>query len=266
MGPVRRFRTSDHVSLRDRTKKWPDIRRRQHRDPDKGAAPVVARDVRWKPAPSQTPIEGNHEPGRCPGSLNQERQESTMSQTMTRGPLNGVDVPTLFATIDAVDGQRELARFKFRAVNKWQIGTHSRTTIKSFYGAGSEHEHVREFTVDADHPQVLVGEDRAPLPVELLLAALASCIMSGIGNIAAARGVELTSVEASIEGEMDGQGMLGLSDEVRNGYQNIKIDFRIDGNASEEKLRQIVEQSRARSPVFDVITNGTSVDIAINGS
>ena len=89
-----------------------------------------------------------------------------------RGPLNGVDVPTLFATIDAVDGTRELANFQFRATNKWETGTYSRTTIKSFYGAGQDHDHATEFVVDADHPAVLVGEDRAPLPVELVLAAL----------------------------------------------------------------------------------------------
>ena len=83
--------------------------------------------------------------------------------------------PTLFATIDAVDNQRELAKLRFRAQNKWQKGTHSRTSIRSFYGAGTEHEHVREFLVDADHPVVLVAADNAPLPVELLLAALASC-------------------------------------------------------------------------------------------
>jgi uncharacterized OsmC-like protein len=188
-----------------------------------------------------------------------------MSQTITRGPLNGVDVPTLFATIDAVDNQRELATFRFRAKNTWQNGTHSQTSIKSFYGAGTEHEHVREFLVDADHPMVLVGGDNAPLPVELLLAALASCLTSGIGNIAAARGVELTSVESTLEGELDAQGILGLSDEVRNGYSKIKADFRIEGNAPDEKLRKIVEQSRARSAVFDVVTNGTPVEITVNG-
>lgn len=108
--------------------------------------------------------------------------------TATRGPLNGVDTPTLFAAIDAVDNQRELAAFRFRAENTWQSGTHSRTSITSFYGAGGEHEHVREFTVDADHPQVLVGADNAPLPVELILAAIASCLTGGIGNISAAPG------------------------------------------------------------------------------
>lgn len=188
-----------------------------------------------------------------------------MSQaTSTRGPLNGVDVPALFATIDAVAGQRELAKFRFRATNVWQSGTYSRTSIKTFYAAGADHEHVREFTVDADHPAVLVGADNGPLPVELVLAALASCLTGGIGNIAAARGVKLTRVESSIEGEMDGQGILGLSDDVRNGYEKIRVDYTIEGDAPEDKLRQIVEQSRARSAVFDIITNPTAVELSIN--
>lgn len=186
--------------------------------------------------------------------------------TMTRGPLNGVDTPTLFATIDVVKGQPELARFRFRAANRWISGTHSRTSIASFYGAGGDHEHVREFTVEADHPQVLVGGDNAPLPVELLLAALASCLTGGIGNIAAARGIRLTEVESVVQGELDVRGILGLSDEVRNGYQTIQVDFTIKGDAPEEKLRQIVEQSRARSAVFDIITNRTPVELSINGT
>lgn len=192
--------------------------------------------------------------------------QSTIEQSPTRGPLNGVDTPTLFATIDAVDAQRGLASFQFRASNTWQAGTHSRTSITSFYGAGGEHEHVREFVIDADHPAVLVGADNGPLPVELMLAALTSCLTSGIGNIAAARGVELHEVTSVVEGELDIQGILGLSDEVRNGYRKIRVDFRIAGDASDEKLRQIVEQSRARSAVFDVITNPTPVEITVNGA
>jgi uncharacterized OsmC-like protein len=179
-----------------------------------------------------------------------------MSQATMRGPLNGVDVPTLFATIDAVDGARELAKFQFRATNKWETGTYSRTTIQSFYGAGQDHEHVESFTVDAD---------RAPLPVELILAGLASCLTGGIGNIASARGVELYSVESTIEGEIDLQGILGLNDEVRNGYQEIRIDFRIEGDAPQEKLEQIVQQSKARSAVFDILTNRVPVQVTVNG-
>lgn len=190
-----------------------------------------------------------------------------MSQaTMTeRGPINGVDVPTLFATIGVVKGSRELAKFRFRATNKWQTGTHSVSKIETFFGAGQEHEHVRTFEVDADHPAVLVGDDRAPLPVEILLTALASCLTGGIGNIASARGVELYSVEASIEGEMDIQGILGLDPNVRNGYDQIRIDFKIEGDAPHEVLEAIVMQSRARSAVFDIITNQVPVEVTVNG-
>lgn len=192
--------------------------------------------------------------------------QATAPQPRTRGPLNGVDTPTLFATIDAVKGQRELANFRFRATNTWQSGTHTRNTITSFYGAGGEHTHQREFVVEADHPTVLVGADNAPLPVELLLAALASCLTGSIGNIAAARGIQLESIESVVEGEMDIQGILGLSDEVRNGFSNIRADFTIKGDAPEEKLRALVMQSRARSAVFDVLTNGTRVDVSVNGA
>jgi uncharacterized OsmC-like protein len=182
-----------------------------------------------------------------------------------RGPINGVDVPTLFATIDAVDGNRELAKFQFRATNTWEGGTHSRTEITSFYGAGQDHEHVEEFVVEADHPQVLVGADRAPLPVELILAGLASCLTGGIGNIASARGVKLYSVESSIEGEMDLQGILGLDGNVRNGYQALRIDFKIEGDAPAEKLAEIVMQSKARSAVYDIIANQVPVEVTVNG-
>ena len=183
-----------------------------------------------------------------------------------RDSLNGVDVPALFATIDAVDNQKELARFQFRATNRWQSGTWSKTSITSFYGAGGEHEHVREFVLDVDHPAVLTGADNGPLPVELVLAGLASCLTAGIGNIASARGVALRSVESTVEGDIDLQGILGLSDEVRNGYSEIRVDFRIDGDADEETLRKIVEQSRSRSAVFDIITNQVPVAITVNGS
>lgn len=183
----------------------------------------------------------------------------TKTEPMMR---NGVDVPNLFGTINVVRDQPDLAQFRFRATNRWVVGTHSRTTIETFSGAGGEHGHAKEFAYDADHPAVLVGADQGPTPVEFLLHALGSCLMAGIANIASARGVTLTEVEASIEGDIDLQGILGLSDEVRNGYQQMRVDFRIAGDASPETLREIVEQSRARSAVFDVLTNG--VDIAID--
>jgi uncharacterized OsmC-like protein len=191
--------------------------------------------------------------------------EATLDRP-ARGPLNGVDTPTLFATIDAVDNQRELAAFRFRATTTWQSGTHSRSSIKSFYGAGSELEHVREFVLDVDHPQVLVGNDNGPLPVELVLAGLGSCLTAGIGNIAAARGVTLHEVESVIEGDIDIQGILGLSNEVRNGYERIRVDFKIRGDAPAETLRKIVDQSRSRSAVFDIITNSVPVEINVDAA
>jgi len=181
-----------------------------------------------------------------------------------RVPLNGVDTPTLFGTLDVVKGQPELARFQFRARNRWKSGNLSETTIGSFSGAGGEHSHKTTFTVPADHPGVLVGEDRAPLPVEYLLHALVSCITGGIANIAAARGVTLTEVQSTIEGDINVLGILGLSKDVRNGYQGIRASFSIKGDAPPEKLQEIVEQSRARSAVFDVLTNGVPVSLSVN--
>jgi uncharacterized OsmC-like protein len=181
-----------------------------------------------------------------------------------RRPLNGVNTPDLFATINVVKDNPSLAKFQFRATNRWIAGTHSRGTIDTYFGAGGEHAHKRTFTLEADHPAVLVGQDNAPLPVEYLLYGLASCIMSGIANIAAARGVTLTEVEATVEGDLDVRGILGLSNEVRNGYEKIRANFTIKGDAPEEKLRQIVEQSKARSAVFDIITNKTPIEIGIN--
>jgi uncharacterized OsmC-like protein len=190
-------------------------------------------------------------------------QQATQTKKV-RMPMNGVDTPTLFATIDAVKGQRELAKFKFRASNRWVSGTHSRGRIEGFYGAGTEHKHAAEFQFDTDHPAVLVGKDEGPLPVEFLLHGLLSCITAGIGNIAAARGVKLTEVESSIEGDLDIQGVLGLSNDVGNGFQKIRANFKIKGDAPAEKLREIVEQSRARSAVYDTLTNGVEVELAVD--
>ena len=189
--------------------------------------------------------------------------EATMKKTQKVEPLNGVDTPALFATLDAVKAQRELAKFQFRASNRWQQGTLSRTTFESFYGAGSEQMHKETFTYDADHPEVLVGAGMAPTPVEFLLHGLAGCLTAGIGNIAAARGVKLTEVESTVEGDMNMLGILGLSNEVRNGYQGIRVSFTIDADATREELEALVAQSQKRSAVFDVITNPTAVTVGL---
>ncbi len=172
--------------------------------------------------------------------------DTPSSVAPTRAPLNGVNTPVLFATINAVKATPALAKFQFRASNRWVSGTFSETRVES--------------------SNVLVGEDRAPTPIEFLLHALATCITAGIGNIAAARGITLTSVQSTIEGDIDLQGILGLSKTVRNGYERIRINFDIAGDAPPEKLREIVEQSRARSAVFDVLTNGVPVDVTVNAA
>jgi uncharacterized OsmC-like protein len=123
-----------------------------------------------------------------------------------------------------------LAKFQFRATNRWLSGTHNRSTIHGFHGAKQEMTHRQPFTFDADHPPVLVGSDNGPTPVEYLLHALAACLTAGIANVAAARGVTLTEVSSTVEGDIDLLGILGLSDEVRNGYQQIKINFTVRGD------------------------------------
>ena len=186
----------------------------------------------------------------------------TELKTRERLPLNGVDTPKLFATINVVKAQPELAKFQFRATNHWIKGTHSRSRLETFSGAGAEHRHTGEIEFNADHPAVLVGGDQAPTPAEFLLHAIAGCITSGIGNISAARGVTLTEVESTVEGDIDLRGILGLSGQVRNGFSEIRVHFRIKGDAPPEKLREIVAQSQARSAVFDVLTNGTTVNVS----
>lgn len=178
-------------------------------------------------------------------------------------PLNGVDTPTLLATIKAVAEQPALAKFQFRATSQWVSGTHSRTTMYSFRGAGGEHHHIAPYEAHSDHPAVLCGRDTGPTPVEWLLVALAACITAGIGNIAAARGVTLHRVQSTIEGDIDLRGILGISNEVRNGYQAVRIGFEIEGDGSTEQMAQILKQAKERSAVFDVLTNGIPVDVGM---
>jgi uncharacterized OsmC-like protein len=187
-----------------------------------------------------------------------------MTATVDGTTLNGVDVTTLFATLDAVKAAPAAAKFQFRAHNEWISGTHSRGTIYGYYGVGEERTHERSFHLDADHPTVLVGKDNAPTPVEQLLHALAACLTAGLVNIAAARGVRLTEVSSDVSGNIDLNGILGLDPTVRNGYQDISVRFTVKGDAPAEKLREIVEQSRARSAVFDIVTNGVPVAIEVD--
>ena len=186
--------------------------------------------------------------------------------TTTENPMrNGVDTATLFATLDAVRANTDIAKFQFRATNRWVSGTHNQSTIDGFYGAMQEMRHIEPRTFDADHPAVLVGNDNGPTPVEYLLHALAACLTAGIANIAAARGVQLSEVSSTVEGDINLLGILGLDPSVRNGFQQIRVSFSLRGD-DPEKLRMIVDQSRARSAVFDVITNGVPVQIDVQAA
>ena len=176
---------------------------------------------------------------------------------------NGVDTATLFATLDAVKQAPEAAKFQFRAHNEWVSGTHSRTTMEDFFGVGEERSHEHTFVFDADHPAVLVGRDHGPTPVEFVLHALAACITAGLANIAAARRVKLTEVRSTVTGDIDLNGIFGLDPDARNGYERIGVRFTVKGDAPAEKLREIVEQSRARSAVYDIITNRVPVTIEV---
>jgi len=188
-----------------------------------------------------------------------------MTAAQTGDPMrNGVDTATLFATLDAVKQAPAAARFQFRARNQWVSGTRNRTTIADYYGVGEERAHERTFVFDADHPAVLAGQDHGPTPAEFLLQALAACLTSGLANIAAARKITLTEVRSTITGDIDLNGILGLNPAVRNGYQQITVRFTIKGDAPAGQLRELVDQSRARSAVWDVITNGAPVAIEVD--
>ena len=175
---------------------------------------------------------------------------------------NGVDTEVLFGTLDAVKADPSIATFQFRARNRWIDGAHNRSTIRDFYAANQEDEsRTKEFVLDAGEPAILLGTDTGPNPAEYLLHALAACLTTSLVYVAAARGVHLTEVESTLEGDMDVRGALGLSDEVRNGFTNIRVRFRISGDAPQEKLQEIVQRAQARSAVFDMVSNGVPVHV-----
>src|SRR5436853_4145904 len=168
--------------------------------------------------------------------------------TRTDTVRNGVDTETMFATLDLIKAQPELAQFQFRATNRWIDGSHNRSTIKGFYAAGGEDTtRTKTFEIDAGEPAILLGTDTGANPAEYLLHALAACLTTSLVYVAAARKVELTSVESTLVGDMDVRGALGLSDEVRNGFSRIGVSFKVSGDATPEKLREVVERAQARS-------------------
>ena len=177
--------------------------------------------------------------------------------------INGVDVDRLLGTIDHVTAEPSLARFQFRARNHWLGGSHNRTTIKEFYGAGEEDSSRTEpFVLDADEPPVLLGENLAPNAPEYVLHALAACLTGTIILHAAARGIALEALECRIDGDLDLQGVFGLDDAVRPGYQQIRVAFKATGDFDDDKLAELAQLVRF-SPVRDTISNPVPVTIEV---
>jgi uncharacterized OsmC-like protein len=183
---------------------------------------------------------------------------------LTETIRNGVDTEQMFGTLDAVAADPSLGPFQFRVRNEWIDGAHNRSSIQSFYGAGQEDtSRTAPFTIDAGEPAVLLGHDTGPNPAEALLHALAACLTTTLVYVAAARGVRLTSVASTLEGDMDVRGCLGLSDEVRNGFDRIRVSFHVEGDAPPEKLREVVARAQARSAVYDMVAHGVPTAVEV---
>lgn len=177
---------------------------------------------------------------------------------------NGVDVGKLGETIEAIKSNPSLAQFKFRASTEWINGGHSRTSIQKFYGAGGEDtSRDRPFQIDNDEPPVLLGANAGPNAVETVLASLASCLAVGFIYNAAAQGIEVESLDFSMEGDLDLHGFLGLSNEVRPGYEGIQLSYRVKSNAPREKVEELCAYVQKTSPVLDIIRNPVPVSVTL---
>jgi len=177
---------------------------------------------------------------------------------------NGVNVAALLAAREALTNAPEAAQFKWRAACEWKNGTHSHSSVEGFYGLGQEQQRKTTFTFDADHPEVFASEDKGATPVEYVLVGLASCLTAGIAAVAQHRNIQLRSVTATIEGDMDLHGILGIDNDVRNGFGGIKVTYEIDADAKREDIEALVAQSQKRSAVYDIVTNPTNVTVLVN--
>jgi len=175
---------------------------------------------------------------------------------------NGVNVQALLEAREALSGAPEAAQFTWRASSKWENGVHSTTSIQNFFGLGEEQSHKTEAVFDADHPEVFAASDNGITPIEYLLVGLASCLTAGVASVAQNRGIQLRSIESTVEGNHDIRGILGDSD-VRNGFNDVKVTFTIDADASQQEIEALVAQSQKRSAVFDALTNPTEVTVEV---
>ncbi len=187
-----------------------------------------------------------------------------MAISDTKTVDNGVNVEALLGARAALTETPAAAQFQWRATCEWKNGTHSQSSVEGFFGLGEEHKHVTKFTFDADHPEIFASEDKGAAPVELVLVGLASCLTAGVAAIAQHRGIQLRSVSATIEGGMDIQGILGIDSEVRNGFDGIKVSYKIDADATADEIKALVAQSQKRSAVYDIIANPTNITVEVN--
>ena len=186
-----------------------------------------------------------------------------MSQKQSK-ILNGVDVDGLFQTIDVIKEDPSIAKFNFRAKNKWISCGENRTTVNDYYGAGKTHVRSKPFVFTKDEPPVLLGTDHGANPVEYALTALAGCVTTTLVYWAAAKGIKLNKVESTLEGDIDLQGLLDLDENVTVGYQSIQINFKIDSDASEETLQELIKIAKKHSPTANTFLNATPVNISLS--
>jgi uncharacterized OsmC-like protein len=180
--------------------------------------------------------------------------------TMTNPTVdNGVNVEALLGAREALSAAPEAAQFTWRATCTWRNGTHSHSTISGFTGLGAEQQHRTTYEYDVDHPECFASEDNGPTPVEVVLVGLVSCLTAGVAAVAQYRGIQLRSVTAAIDGEMNVLGILGADPDVRNGFETVTVRYTIDADASREELEALIAQSQKRSAVFDIVTNPTKV-------
>ena len=174
---------------------------------------------------------------------------------------NGVNVEALLGAREALTQAPEAAKFTWRASCEWQNGTHSQSSIDTFFGLGDEQRHRTVYSFDADHPELFASEDNGATPVEYVLVGLAGCLSAGIASVAQNRNIQLHSVRATLEAGMDLQGVLGIDDRVRNGFDGIRVHYEIDADATPEQIAALVAQSQKRSAVFDIVANPTDVTV-----
>jgi uncharacterized OsmC-like protein len=188
-------------------------------------------------------------------------QTKTQKQTPAPNRVNGVDIDALMGTVKAIKEDPELGVSHFRASNTWLSGNHNRSTVTGFYGAKQEIAHKQTFTMDADEPAILAGNDNGANPVEHLLHALASCLTTSMVAHAAVQGIEIEELESELEGDIDLNGFLGLDAKVPKGYTEIRANFRV--KARPEDLKKL-HGLALFSPVFNTITSGAKVVVNVD--